>query len=162
MLSKILKEKEPNTFCPKYYLTFLGRKTVSIFVRFEVFTAVTMKNAIFWDMTPCTSCMNRRFGGMYRLHLQGRKIRERGTSLSRWLHSAQLVGRSLPKRRTTQTQNNHMHIPNIHALCGIRTHNPGFWASEDSTCLRPLGYRDRLLRPCEMWMLNEDFKNSIW
>jgi hypothetical protein len=38
----------------------------------------------------------------------------------------------------------HIHIPNIHALCGIRTHDPGFRASEDSTCLRPLGYRDRL------------------
>jgi hypothetical protein len=23
-------------------------------VRFEVFTAVTMKNAVFWDVTPCT------------------------------------------------------------------------------------------------------------
>jgi membrane carboxypeptidase/penicillin-binding protein len=32
-------------------------------VRFEVFTAVTMKNAVFWDVTPCGSCENRRFGG---------------------------------------------------------------------------------------------------
>jgi hypothetical protein len=39
-------------------------------VRFEVFTAVTMKNAVFWDVAPCTSCVNRRFGRMYRLHLQ--------------------------------------------------------------------------------------------
>jgi hypothetical protein len=31
--------------------------------------------------------VNRRFGGKYRLHLQGRKIRERGTSVSRWLHT---------------------------------------------------------------------------
>jgi hypothetical protein len=30
---------------------------------------------------------NRRFGGIYRLHLQGRKIRERGTSVSRWLQT---------------------------------------------------------------------------
>jgi hypothetical protein len=28
-------------------------------VRFEVFTAVTMKNGVFWDVTPCGSCMNR-------------------------------------------------------------------------------------------------------
>jgi hypothetical protein len=35
---------------------------------------------------------------------------------------------------------------NIHALCGIRTQDPGFQASEDSTCLRPLGYHDRLRR----------------
>jgi hypothetical protein len=54
-------------------------------VRFEVFTAVTMKNAVFWDVAPCRSCVTRRFGGTYHLHLQGRKIRERGTSVSRWL-----------------------------------------------------------------------------
>jgi hypothetical protein len=32
-------------------------------VRFEVFTAVTMKNGVFWDVTPCGSCKKRRFGG---------------------------------------------------------------------------------------------------
>jgi hypothetical protein len=26
------------------------------YARFEVSTAVTMKNAIFWDVTPCASC----------------------------------------------------------------------------------------------------------
>jgi hypothetical protein len=46
------------------------------YVRFEVFTAVTMKNAVLWDVAPCRSCVNRRFGGTYRLQLQGRKIRE--------------------------------------------------------------------------------------
>jgi hypothetical protein len=29
-------------------------------VRFEVFTAVTVKNGAFWDVTPCGSCKNRR------------------------------------------------------------------------------------------------------
>jgi hypothetical protein len=42
-----------------------------------------MKNAVFWDVTPCIYCVNRRFGGTYRLHLQGRKIHGRGTSVSR-------------------------------------------------------------------------------
>jgi hypothetical protein len=32
-------------------------------VRFEVFTAVTMKNGVFWHVTTCGSCKNRRFGG---------------------------------------------------------------------------------------------------
>jgi hypothetical protein len=32
-------------------------------VRFEVFTVVTMKNVVFWDVTQCGSCKNRRFGG---------------------------------------------------------------------------------------------------
>jgi hypothetical protein len=27
-------------------------------VRFEVFTAVTMKNGVFWDVTPYGSCKN--------------------------------------------------------------------------------------------------------
>jgi hypothetical protein len=31
-------------------------------VWFEVFMAVTMKNGVFWDVTPCGSCKNRRFG----------------------------------------------------------------------------------------------------
>jgi hypothetical protein len=32
--------------------------------RFEIFTAMTMKNGVFWDVTPCGSCKNRRFGGI--------------------------------------------------------------------------------------------------
>jgi hypothetical protein len=32
-------------------------------VRSEVFTAVTMKNPVFWDVAPCRFCVNRRFGG---------------------------------------------------------------------------------------------------
>jgi hypothetical protein len=51
--------------------------------------AVTMKNAIFWDVAPCRSCVNRRFRGTYHLHLQGRKIRVQGTSMSRWLNVIQ-------------------------------------------------------------------------
>jgi hypothetical protein len=53
------------------------------YVRVEVFTAVIMKNAVFWDVAPCSSWVNRRFGRTYRLHLQGRKSRERGTSVNR-------------------------------------------------------------------------------
>jgi hypothetical protein len=36
---------------------------------------------------PCRYRVNRRFGGTYRLHLQGRKIPERGTSVSRWIQT---------------------------------------------------------------------------
>jgi hypothetical protein len=43
-------------------------------VRFEVFTAVTMKNVVFWDVTTYGSYKNRRFGGTYRLHHQGGKV----------------------------------------------------------------------------------------
>jgi hypothetical protein len=39
-------------------------------VGFEVFTAVTMKNSVFWDVVPCEFILNRYFGGTYRLHPQ--------------------------------------------------------------------------------------------
>jgi hypothetical protein len=38
-------------------------KRVQNYVGFEVFTAVTMKNGVLWDVTPCDSCKNLRFGG---------------------------------------------------------------------------------------------------
>jgi hypothetical protein len=34
-----------------------------------------MKNAVFWDVTPCDSYKIRTFGGMYRLLHQGDKNR---------------------------------------------------------------------------------------
>jgi hypothetical protein len=59
-----------------------------------------------------------------------------------WM-SDQLVARPLPKHRTSQTQNKHRRIPNIRALYGIRTHDPGLLASEGSTCLGLRGYCDQ-------------------
>jgi hypothetical protein len=41
----------------------LLRRTFLVHVRFEVFTAVSVKNGVFWDVTPCGSCKNRRLGG---------------------------------------------------------------------------------------------------
>jgi hypothetical protein len=40
----------------------LTTSNLQFFVRFEVFATVTMKNGVFWDVTPCGSCKNRRFG----------------------------------------------------------------------------------------------------
>jgi hypothetical protein len=48
-------------------------------------------------VAPCRSCVNRRFRGAHHLHLQGRKIRERGTSLSSWLQ---------PRRRHSSITSN--------------------------------------------------------
>jgi hypothetical protein len=36
---------------------------------------LSMKNGVFWDVTPCGSCKNRRFGGTWRLLPQGDKNR---------------------------------------------------------------------------------------
>jgi hypothetical protein len=35
-------------------------RTVILPVRIEVFTALTVKNGVFWDVTPCGSCKDRR------------------------------------------------------------------------------------------------------
>jgi hypothetical protein len=40
------------------------QETSLVYVRFEVTTAVTMKNVVFWDVTPCGSSKNRRIGGI--------------------------------------------------------------------------------------------------
>jgi hypothetical protein len=32
------------------------------YIRFEVFAAMTMNNAVFWDVALCRSCVNRRYG----------------------------------------------------------------------------------------------------
>jgi hypothetical protein len=49
---------------------FCGQKLITVIIfledntdRFEVFTAVTMNNGVFWVVTPCGSCKDRRFGG---------------------------------------------------------------------------------------------------
>jgi hypothetical protein len=38
-------------------------QTPSVYVRLEVLTAVTIKNAVFWDVTLCESSKNRHFEG---------------------------------------------------------------------------------------------------
>jgi hypothetical protein len=59
-----------HSFISKYVGFFQSQILVTLtvqpsdyIVRFVVFTAVTMKNGVFWDVTPCGSCKNRRFGG---------------------------------------------------------------------------------------------------
>jgi hypothetical protein len=76
--------------------------------------------------------------GLGRLHETFRftsVTRSRTVGRTPWTDD-QLLARPLPKHKTTQT----LHI---YFLRGIRTHCPGVRASEDSSCLRPLGYRDR-------------------
>jgi predicted transcriptional regulator len=53
----------PSTLqCSQYHIS-THVSNIMVFVRFEVFTAVTMKNGVFWDVTPCGSCKSRRFRG---------------------------------------------------------------------------------------------------
>jgi hypothetical protein len=64
--------------------------------------------------------------------------------------SDQLITRPLPVHKHRKT---HIQTPNIHALSKVWTHDPGFWASKDSACLRPLSYCDRLTRRFGCWRL---------
>jgi hypothetical protein len=50
-------------------------------VRCEVYTAVTMKNAVFWDVTPRGSCKNRTFRRNISPSLSGRIFRSVGLLL---------------------------------------------------------------------------------
>jgi hypothetical protein len=62
---------------------FLINKTNYIyFLRFDVFTALTVKNAVFWNVAPRDSGKNRRFGGIYRLCHQDDKSRLAGNSVN--------------------------------------------------------------------------------
>jgi hypothetical protein len=54
--------------------------------------------------------------------------------------SDQPVARPLPTHRTTQTQNKRSH--DIHALNGIRNHDPSVGEIENSSCVRPRGHCD--------------------
>jgi hypothetical protein len=50
------------------------------YLRFEIFSEVTMKNTVFWDVTPCGSCKDQRFGGTYGLYYQGDKNQRAGNN----------------------------------------------------------------------------------
>jgi hypothetical protein len=40
------------------------------------------KNAVFWNVTTCDSCKNRRLGGTYRLRLQAEKNKRARNNVS--------------------------------------------------------------------------------
>jgi hypothetical protein len=66
-------------------------------------------------------------------------------------HSVGLLGRVISSSQGLylnsghHKQNKHIYTPNIHSLSGIRNHDHSVSPSKDSSCLRPLGYRDRLI-----------------
>jgi hypothetical protein len=53
-----------------YLFIYIRMRARNVFVLFSLF-----RNAVFWDVVPWRYCINRRFGGTYRLHL---------TTCSRW------------------------------------------------------------------------------
>jgi hypothetical protein len=78
-------------------------------------------------MAPCRSFeLSRRFGGTYRLHLRGRKIRERGTSVSRWLQIFFTLNMEAIRSSETSvhfTRSTRRHIPEDGILHSHRSEN---------------------------------------
>jgi hypothetical protein len=60
--------------------TFL--KSLVDSVKFEVFTAVTMKNGVFWDVTPCDSLRTDVSEELSASFIRGTRIDELGTKLA--------------------------------------------------------------------------------
>jgi hypothetical protein len=76
-------------------------------VGFEVLAGVVMKKFIFWDIAPCGPLkVNPRFGGICRLHHQGRGISPAGFKLSRAHCSETPSGSQLSTRRYIPEERN--------------------------------------------------------
>jgi hypothetical protein len=84
LLSSYTRRRVAPGFFPKRGGGAAARNVTDIFT-FNPFK--NMKNALFWNVALCISCVYRRFGGTYRLRLQGWEIRVRGTSVNRWLQA---------------------------------------------------------------------------
>jgi hypothetical protein len=82
-----------------------------------------MKNAVFWDVAPHRSCVNGRFRRMYHLHLQGRQIRERGTSANGWQQSAQKMEAIRSSETSIHTRCTRRHTPEGGILLSINVLN---------------------------------------
>jgi hypothetical protein len=58
--------------------------------------SLSSKSTIFWDMAPYNQLKaNRRFGGTYRLNLQGKRISRANRVLPTWFHTRTLLGFTL-------------------------------------------------------------------
>jgi hypothetical protein len=75
-LSRMIQFYSTFDFWSKYRNKYIN------YIRSEVFTAVTMKNGIFWDVTPCGSCKNRRFWEPSASFIRVTWIGELGTTLA--------------------------------------------------------------------------------
>jgi hypothetical protein len=59
-----MRDGHTNNTCITYYLiTVICQEYEQIHAGFEVFTAVIMKNAVFWNVALRDFIINRRFGG---------------------------------------------------------------------------------------------------
>jgi hypothetical protein len=60
-----------------------------------------MKNGVFWDVTPCGSYKNRRYGGTYRFHHQDDKNRRARTTLAVTINRSTRMKEALSSSETS-------------------------------------------------------------
>jgi hypothetical protein len=72
----------------------------NLYVGFEVLTAVAMESSVFWGMTPCPMEVSRRFGGKFRLHLEGLRLSQAINKHERGSKQSAFTGRCVPESRT--------------------------------------------------------------
>jgi hypothetical protein len=82
---KFWKEREKNLSLYKRILLNHFMWTSYKIVRFEVFTAVTVKSEASWVVGPSRSCENGHSRGLCHFHLESRKNPRAKSSVSSWL-----------------------------------------------------------------------------
>jgi hypothetical protein len=98
-----------------------------------------MKNAVFWDVAPCRSCVNRRFGRTYRLHIQGSLQPSAHTGSSLADFSTLKVEATRSSETSVHTRSTRCHIPEdgiLHAVIWyyLITTAKGVWLRTEWLC----------------------------
>jgi hypothetical protein len=93
---------------------------------------VAIKSTIFWDITPCSPLsVNRRFGGTYRIHFQGRKNKlSKKPAISRWQKKVFISVNSLG------TSQRLVSVPQINTILLLGAPMLPTWWVKISTCLQ--------------------------
>jgi hypothetical protein len=85
---------------------------------------INLKNAVFWDVALCRSCVNRRFGGSYRLHLQCRNNPPTRNQLEQVTADCSLKMEAIRSSETSvHTRSTQRHIPDDGILHSHRCEN---------------------------------------
>jgi hypothetical protein len=77
-----LEFNKRSTYCSMRLLLKEHSWKILGYVRFEVFTAMTTKNGVFWDVTPCGSCKNRVSQELRASFIRVTRVGEVGTTLA--------------------------------------------------------------------------------
>jgi hypothetical protein len=114
--------------------------------RSEVFTTVTMKNAVFWDVTQCRSLNNGRFGGNIASAIRMVRIDDLGTTL------AITSSRNTLRNNGSYKSNTASHRRRQHSsYCPLLTVKSPAWCGLNPNQLPPINhYPSQTADPCDV------------